>query len=591
MFDTRRSGFALPLTILVMVAIASVAAAAAYTTMGTTLVQNSYSRDERLGRHADEAIEEVRARLNGIPALYPASGYTVLEDDAPVIDAAGDTVPGLTRSVYVGPIGVTSGQYGVHGAIVAVVRDPGGGVAVRRGNVVQESFSKYAYFTNDEGVIVFGGGDQIHGPVHSNDEITIHNGGYGINATFFGPVSTARVINYKNRASFRDGFRERVPEIPLPTLANLNSLRVQAQAGGTAFTATSIGSTGRARMRIEFIAIDMNADGDVTDANEGFIRVYYGNNNNSATDWVMGMRGISSLDSNSGLRDSENCGHYHINGNFYDADWHGNSGSDAWDDALRDNHSTRYARCFLGGAPELSNTTFASSDGYGQWLQRPWTMSHPVLNARPDRDYLFPITREMNPDFKGVIHVQGDVAISGTVRGRVTIAATDDIIIADDLKYAIDPGAGTCEDIVGMFAGGDVVMANTPLNAPARVNSNYYTFDDTSDEFVHGFVLTLNEFLAQDHGSGSNSKERCEGTTWGRGCLYLTGGIIQRTRGAVGLSSGTGYLKRYSYDACGASQPPPYFPTTGWFARGPYFEIDPVAFDIDDYFDMITAGS
>ena len=589
MYVSRRSGFALPLTILVMLAIASVAAAAAYTTMGTTMVQSAYSRDERLGRHADEAIEQVRAMLNGVPSMYPADGYEAIEEDEPVLDAAGNEVPGVTRSVYVGPIGVTSGQYGVHGAVVAVVRDAGGGVAVRRGNVVQESFSKYAYFTNDEGVIVFGGGDQIHGPVHSNDEITINNSPGA--ATFFGPVSTARQINNRNRASFRDGYRERVPVIPLPEVADLNRLRTQAQEGGTAFTATNIGSVGRARMRIEFIAIDLNGDGDVTDANEGFIRVYYGNNNSSAADWVVGMRGISSMTSSTGLRDSENCGHYHSDGRFYDADWHGSSGSDAWDDALTDNHSTRYSRCFLGGAPELSNTAFSASDSYGSWQQRPWTMSHPVLNLRPDRNYLFPITREMNPDFKGVIHVEGDVAISGTVRGRVTIAATGDIVIVDDLKYAIDPGAGTCEDIVGMFAGGEVVMAYTPINAPARVNSNYYSFDDTSDEFVHGFVLTLNEFRAEEHDEGHTTKERCEGTAWGRGCLYLTGGIIQRTRGPVGLSSGTGYLKRYSYDACGASQPPPYFPTTGRFARGPYFEIDPVGFDIDDYFATITAGS
>ena len=584
----NRSGFALPLTILVMLALASVAAAAAYMTMGTTLVRSGYTRDEMLGRHADEAIEQVRALLNGMPALYPDTGYAILEEDEPVLDEAGNEIPGLTRSLYVGPIGVTSGQYGVHGAIIAITRDAGGGVAIRRGGIVQESFSKYAYFTNDEGVIVFGGGDQVYGPVHSNDDITIHDAANA--ATFHGPVSTAGTIANRHRASFRDGYAERVPRIPMPQTADLDKLRVQAQAGGTAFTTTNIATTGRARMRIEFIAIDLNGDGDVTDANEGFIRVYQASSNSYA-DWVVGMRGISSIDTNSGMRDSENCGHFHVDGLFYDADGHGTSGSDRWYQALQDNHSTRYARCFLGGAPELTSTgTFSATDSYGGWVYRGSASLHASLSARPDRDYLFAITRELNPNFKGVIHVTGDVAISGTVRGRVTIAATGDIIIADDLRYAIDPGAGTCEDIVGMFAGGDVVMANTPFTAPANVNGTRRTFDDTSDEFVHGFVLTLNEFRAEDHDTGSTTAERCGTTNWGRGCLFLTGGIIQRTRGPVGLSSGTGYLKRYSYDPCGASQPPPYFPTTGRFARGPYLEIDPVGFDIDDYFDMITAG-
>ena len=584
----NRNGFALPLTILVMLALASVAAAASFTTMGTTLVRNNYARDDLLGRYADEAIEAVRAQLNGTPDLYPDSGYATIEHDEPVLDAAGQPIPGVTRSVYVGPIGVTSGQYGVHGAIIAVTRDAGGGIAIRRGGVVQESFSKYAYFTNYEGEIVFGGGDQIFGPVHSNDNITIHNAANA--ATFHGPVSTAGTISNKNRANFRDGYRERVSPIPLPDVADLNKLRAQAEAGGTAFDSWNTPAVGRAAMRIEFLGIDLNGDGDVTDSNEGFIRVYKASSS-SGYDWVMGMSGISSLDNSSGLRNSDNCGHFHSDGKFYSARTHGTSGSDRWYNALSDNHATRYSRCFLGGDEALSGGTFtASESGKGAWQKRNWTLSHPVINARADRDYLFPITREMNPNFKGVIHVNGDVAISGTVRGRVTIAASGDIIIADDLRYAIDPGAGTCEDIVGMFAGGDIVVAATPFTAPVNVNGTYRTLDDTRDEFVHGFVLTLNEFFAERHDQGSSSHEKCENTNWGRGGLYLTGGIIQRTRGPVGLSSGTGYLKRYSYDPCGASQPPPYFPTTGRFARGPYLEIDPVGFDVAEYFDMITAG-
>ncbi|MED5198237.1 MAG: hypothetical protein VYB51_00400, partial [Gemmatimonadota bacterium] len=39
-----------------------------------------------------------------------------------------------------------------------------------------------------------------------------------------------------------------------------------------------------------------------------------------------------------------------------------------------------------------------------------------------------------------------------------------------------------------------------------------------------------------------------------------TGGIIQDTRGAVGTGVGTGYVKRYSLDACAATEPPPYLP-------------------------------
>lgn len=577
--NAKRSGFALPLTILVMLALASVAGVAAYTTMSTTLVSNAYERDERLGRYADEAIEHARATLNGRPSLYPNTGYATLEEDAEVLDANGDAVPGMTRSVYAGPVGITSGQFGVHGAVIAVTRDAGGAVAVRRGGLVQESFAKFAYFTHIEGTIVFGGGDQIFGPVHSNDDIEINqSSGSNPSATFFGPVTTGgRVENWQD-ASFREGFHENAATIPLPDFAELDDLEVQATAGGTAFDAVSVSAEGRARMRIEFIAIDINGDGDNTDANEGFIRVY----ESSDEDWVVGMDGIDG-----DMRDSKNCGHWHTDGQFYDADGHSSSGSDDWRDALA---SSRRA-CYLGGAIELTDSVFVASNSDGGWIRRGTAPA--FLNFRDDAEYLFPVTREGNPAFKGVIHVDGDVAISGTLRGRVTVAATGDIVIVDDMVYSINPSVGSCEDILGLFAGGDVVMAYTPLLAPwqPRYGYDYETFDDTSDEFVHGFVLTLNNFTVEAYNNGPTEDEWCQNTRWGRGCLYLTGGIIQRTRGAVGTTGRTGYIKRYSYDACGQRQPPPYFPTTGRFVRGSYHEIDPVGFDVGDYFDMITAGS
>ena len=80
----------------------------------------------------------------------------------------------------------------------------------------------------------------------------------------------------------------------------------------------------------------------------------------------------------------------------------------------------------------------------------------------------------------------------------------------------------------------------------------------------------------------------CEGSSGGLGRLYLTGGIIQDTRGAVGLTNGSGYTKRYAYDACGATQPPPYFPTTGMFSKGQYYQVDPAGINISNYFDLIS---
>ena len=55
-----------------------------------------------------------------------------------------------------------------------------------------------------------------------------------------------------------------------------------------------------------------------------------------------------------------------------------------------------------------------------------------------------------------------------------------------------------------------------------------------------------------------------------------------------GLTDGHGYIKRYSYDACGQTDPPPYFPTTGHYARGHYYEVEPTNFDVAAYFKLLT---
>lgn len=573
---TGEQGFALVLVLMLCVAVVALAGAAA--TIGTTTasISSYYARQNLLGRSADAGIELARARLNGDPALYPDSGYATLELDAPVRDATGAVVPGALRSTYAGPLGVTSGEYGIIGAVVSVVRDPAGGVAIRRQNLPQESFAKFAYFTDVEpSNIAFGGGDQLYGPVHSNDRLRIYSSG----ATFFGPVSTAQDIQGRQYGDFREGYEESASAIPLPEVADLLKLRRQAAAGGTDFPGNGPAAWGRATTRIEFVAVDLNGDGDGRDANEGFVRVYQSGD----ADWLMGAAPTANL------RNSRTCGHWH-GPLFVDAASHPNSGPDSWVAAVT--NATR--ACYLGGAPELSGV-FTPNDGRGRWLRWGGAVS-PLLAARPDRDYLFPITRALNPNFKGVIFVSGDVAVSGTLRGRVTVAATGNIVIADDVTYSIDPATGSCDDILGLFAGGDVIVANTPINAPWQRSSgqSYFSYDNTADEFIHGFVLTLNTFTVEDYGSGSSRDEPCQGSQVGRGCLYLTGGIIQRTRGAVGQGSWwglTGYLKRYSYDACGATEPPPYFPTTGRFSRGTYYEVDPVGFSADSYFNMLTAGS
>ena len=95
-------------------------------------------------------------------------------------------------------------------------------------------------------------------------------------------------------------------------------------------------------------------------------------------------------------------------------------------------------------------------------------------------------------------------------------------------------------------------------------------------------------FGVENYDGGVTNVNDCEGTNNGRGCLYLTGGLIQDRRGAVGTSSGSGFVKRSSYDRCAAVRPPPYFPTTGRFLDNRYNELDPVKFDPAELFRRLT---
>ncbi len=570
-------GIALVVAILITIVVSAIVAGA-YVLGGTTGVIGRYNeRLSTLEAVAEAGIEEARSAVNGDKTLYPDSSFNTLENAVPVVDATGTPIPSVRRTTYVGPTGITTGQYGVFGSIVSIAEDDFGNRVVRRGEVNQESFAKYAYFTTIEGNIWFASGDQIWGPVHSNDRIRIYSTG----ATFHDDVTTGEDIYQPWFGTFNQGYTEWAPTIPMPSTADLNKLKVQALSGNTSFVGNTSGGHGEGTTRIEFIAIDLNADGDSTDANEGFIRVYQ---QLSDPNWVSGE--VEDYGSDY-MEEAKNCGDW-AGGTWLAANDH--PGAAPHDHSWLASATSAGRRCYLGGADEIWGGFVAGPDAMGgNWLPWPGAIS-PLLAARADSAYLFPITRALNPNFKGVIFVEGKVVLSGVLRGRVTVAATDDIIIGDDIRYATDPGLGTCQDMLGMFSGDDVVIADNPLNAPWRPESgwNHRTYDETTGEFIHGVVLALDIFTAENYNSGSNNDQFCQGNQAGRGCIFLTGGIIQNKRGAVGLTSGYGYVKRYSYDRCVLADPPPYFPTTGHFARGRIFEIDPTGFDVTAFYNLLT---
>jgi Tfp pilus assembly protein PilX len=581
-------GIALPVVLLMTLMVIGLATTALMMTTNGRLMRKANERIRQADLAALSGLEEARSKINGTPSTYPdTGGYRTIENGVTVTDASGTVIPGARRWTYVGPAGVSTGQYGVFGAIITKTTIANV-TTVRRRDINQETFAKFAYFTNDEGPgICFGSGDQIQGPVHSNDQICINSGG----ATFTGKLTTAASsISGQNYGTFSGGYTLSAASITMPTVTQLTAMAGYAQAGGTYFdigvantnsshvadaNGRTAGDAGEARTRIEFVAIDLNADGDSTDADEGFFRVYMGTGS--------GSEAVVSGSAPSSMQNSPNCGDFSPShsSTFLAAKDHG-SGSHNWSASLSDNT----AKCYLGGDPALTSG-WTASNTKGKWIRFTTTPDSRLVSLnRPDRNYLFPLSRSLNVNFKGVIYVNGKVGVSGVVRGRVSVVSPNSIIVLDDVRQANDPGTGICDDILGLITTGDVVLSDNVLTSPESKNSGntLRSFDETTSEFIQAVILALGIFTVENYNSGPTSsttgRENCESTNWGRGCLYLTGGVVQETRGAVGLSDGSGYKKRYSYNACAGTNPPPYFPTTGRFEPNRIYELDPTGFDV-----------
>ena len=157
---------------------------------------------------------------------------------------------------------------------------------------------------------------------------------------------------------------------------------------------------------------------------------------------------------------------------------------------------------------------------------------------------------------------EGNAFVQGSVNGRVTVAAENDVIITGDTT---DAGGLNGDDILGLVAlnyieiyhpvtglgGNDIGTVPTTFKVQAAV-----------DALNHSFLV-----------------QAWETGTHGNRTLSVTGSIAQEFRGTVGTSSGgnTGYLKSYSYDTRLKYGPPPYYPhwTNANWTVTLYGEINP----------------
>ncbi|MCZ6756488.1 MAG: hypothetical protein O7E49_14360 [Gemmatimonadetes bacterium] len=566
LIDNQR-GVALITVLLVSLAVSSVAIAATMMTMSGTLVRKYSERTAISDQAALSGVERGLSALLGDGTLLPVSGFTTLEDSVAVYDAMGNPIPGVRRSIYLGPSSDPS-----RASIVSEVWTRGGVRAVRRMEVQASSFASYGYFVDDdENNIGFNRNDDIFGPVHFNDPISIWSAGASDSATFWGEVTTTATIVSPGYGSFRKGYNENVSNIPLPEISSFAGLETMASNANLRFSSTL--GPNSAPMRLEFIAVDMDGDTTTTNDIEGFVRVYTTSEDRPYT--IAAVQGGSPLT-------TPNCGVWN------------DTTFRSFENTLLDSiaakaaiDSNRY-RCYLGGDPILNDGTFSASIGPGNWVLWGGAPVPNLSTVRPsDYLYLHPYTSALNSNSAGVIYVDGDVGVSGVVAGRVTVVAADDIIIVDDLVQYTDPGQNACAaDMLGLIAFDVIVIADNTLNTPQRYpgGGSYHTMDDTKDEFVHAVAMALSEFRVHnaqlgpdDNDNGGFGAEPCEGIPWGRGCLYLTGGILQGKRGRIG--EGTGHLMRHSFNQCVLQGGPPQFPATGSFSKRRVVEMDAANFD------------
>ena len=644
-----RQGIALVFVLTFVFAMAALAMSSIFMASNANLLAKSYDRERDLKYAAEAALAIGKSRVNADPAILIMRSTGQLDTaillNQSLTGADGKALAGIKVSVFVGPTGSTSGQFGRFSSIVAEARDQRGNGFIRRLELTQESFAKFAYWSNNENLasgatIFFNNGDELWGPVWSNDTINVGSGG----AKFHDEVGTVFFVAGANYGTFSKGKKEYQKPISLPSTSMLTTLAGYSSAAGWDFVSGRAASTNEASVldRIEFVAIDLNASGDSTDKNEGFFRIYtartdaalrgdYPSGNAPSNSSVTfcgdfhsvrtnGVTGTNSLQFFPASVHSQAWFYNQIRQDYQDrnAGWSNsqlnNAASSVQNESLNAIMTGANARCYLPGDAHLvaversglytdpatslpyaaaayqkggMDTTFTPVGVYGSWKRATTTPNAVISAARPrDAQYLYPLDRLYNTNAKGVIHFTGNVGLSGTLNGQVTLYANGSIILLDDLRYANDPVKGVCRDILGMIADKDIVIADNSLNTPQLIaNNTYQALDDTQDFTIHAVMMALGtSFRVQNYGGGPTAVNNCNTTVNGRGCILLSGGIIQQARGPVGTSGGTGFAKRYSYDHCAVVTPPPYFPTTGRFLDNRYLELDPAGFNPTNYF-------
>lgn len=149
----------------------------------------------------------------------------------------------------------------------------------------------------------------------------------------------------------------------------------------------------------------------------------------------------------------------------------------------------------------------------------------------------------------------GNLEIRGSYGANVTFTAENDILITEDITRATGS-----EALLGLISNNFIrvhhPISGSPSFTPQFYNGLVYDMDASCTNSsgpdsiqIDAAILSLtHSFIVDNYYCGA-----------GLGTLSVSGAIVQAYRGTVGTSSGTGYIKNYTYDNRLKYRSPPKF--------------------------------
>jgi len=541
----HRRGSALILVLLMTVTLAAIAMSAILLTGSGNMLTKYYDREREFRYAAEAALAIGKARLLKDTTLHlPDSGYVTLVSGGTVTGADGLQIPNVKYNLYAGKTGNITGQFGQYASVVAEAYDAGGTRYVRRLELEAENFAHYAMFTNIFPGVCYTTGEFIRGRAHSNQ------GWNNCGApTYYDTVSAHTSVTVSS-AIFKKGYINGAPVIPIPAVSQLAVLHSRATDGNLDIISRGTNAS-NVLTRLEFVAIDLDNDGDIIGPQEGFFRVYQSNSVN----WLRAQPIQYSAGVNS--PPDSMCGDWHIDSTavparltffpvaVHNKPWmwarfNGHPPADTFNTTTptttkRDNimKNANGFRCYPGGDPHLvaierskklsspaptladwqkggEDTTFTDSTSFGWWQK--WggntastTTALANMNGankyhgyQAQANFLWPLYKSINVTTRGVIHVHGPIALNGILNGKITLYAQTYsgnqgyVLYVDDLVYAQDPAAVLCANLLGVLSDMDQEIADNAINSPQRAGSGaVYRWTDGN---LNG-MLTANDFV------------------------------------------------------------------------------------------------